>query len=319
MANSWFDIVYEDPIKPGEPYPLFNRVSIETSSYCNRSCSFCPISTGRRPRQKLMEQEVFDKICDELSALRFSGVIQAFLLNEPTLDKTLKTKCERMREACPKASQYVSTNVDMLRSVQDLVELFDAGVNCVNLNVYEPGEEQHARITALAAAGVSAGEWRTTEHKYRRHSPSSRLVCVTDMRPERLTASATDQFYDRTAEDRHAGVPQHYCARPHRHVVILHDGTVPLCCALDPTDPRLAEDGLVLGNVSDSTLTELWNCPTMHKYRWFLQQKRRVLPGCSTCTHRMSYSHVVRQVTVDTETAARWEAELATPKLTQIT
>jgi MoaA/NifB/PqqE/SkfB family radical SAM enzyme len=200
---------------------------------------------------------------------------------------------------------YISTNADVLMKkpdggVAELEELFDAGVNCVNLNIYDPGQEQHDAIWSLANQKLS---WSLTEHKYQRHGSSRRLVAVTDMRPERITSSKTDMFYDRTAEDRHEGVPQLHCARPHRHIVVLHDGRVPLCCALDPT---ALEDELVVGKFPEKSLVELWNSEIMFKYRWHLQQKRRDLPGCSTCTHRMSYSHVVRRVTAPEELLKSW-------------
>lgn len=307
----------------GEGYPLFNRISIETSSYCNRSCGFCPISTGRRPKQVLMPEETYSALLAELSELKFDGIASMFLLNEPTLDKRLKQWCMRMRDACPSCCIYISTNADLLLKQSDggiaaLEELLDAGVNCVNLNIYDSGSgpgSQHDRLWALARRQQS---WSITDHKYQKHGASRRLVAVTDMRPERLDASSTDMFYDRTAEERDAkhrdGVPQVHCARPHRHIVVLHDGQIPLCCALDPTDPKLGEDGLIVGRFPDQSLEALWNSETMFKYRWFLQQKRRVLPGCATCTHRMSYSHVVRYVISSDERIAAWEQSVNQPK-----
>lgn len=278
------------PVKRGEPYPLFNRVSVETSSHCNRSCSFCPISTGRRPRQVLMPSETFAALLDELSSLDFGGVVQMFLLNEPTLDKRLHSMLGMVREAVPRASTYVSTNADVIRTVDDLLALHDAGCTVVNLNVYDPGEEQFARLEALKHAALLEGV-KPTEHKYRHHRPDGRFVALTDMRPERLTSKLVDMFYDRTAEDRRVTLHRH-CARPHRHIVVLHDGRVPLCCALDPT----AEDLVVVGRFPEQSLVQLWNSPTMHLYRSHLQDARRDLPGCVGCNHVMAYSHVVRRV-----------------------
>ena len=41
---SFFDIIKQRPVVYGgdEKFPLFNRISIETSSHCNRRCQFCP-------------------------------------------------------------------------------------------------------------------------------------------------------------------------------------------------------------------------------------------------------------------------------------
>lgn len=302
----FFDIMKEPPLawEDTEGFPLFNRISIETSSYCNRACSFCPVSTGRRPLQKFMSEECYSAILAELARFEFDGVAQMFLLNEPTLDKHLKDRCRQMRAACPQVSMYISTNADLLLCPEELLDWFSAGVNCVNLNIYDAGTEQHDRLWALAKSGAAAGYWDLTEHKYRKHGARKRLVAVTDMRPERLTSSKVDMFYDRTSEERHESLKAP-CARPHRHIVVLWDGAVPLCCALDPTTAE--QDGLVVGRVPEQTLWEIWQSETMWKYRWHLQQSRRDLPGCSTCNHRMAYSHVVRRVTASEEVLRAWE------------
>ena len=67
-------------LETGEEYPLFNRVSLETSSKCNRRCSFCPVSTGRRdfPMTR-MSYNLYRKICSQLGNLGFDGVAQMFL------------------------------------------------------------------------------------------------------------------------------------------------------------------------------------------------------------------------------------------------
>jgi hypothetical protein len=262
-----------------------------------------------------MSEELYERICQELSDNGFDGCAQLFLLNEPTMDKTLLGKAARMRTAIPRGTIYISTNVDTINrksrhineKLNALTDIFDSGINVVNLNIYDPGPEQHNEIWEIANEGVKLGLWEMTEHKYRKHRPAGRFICVTDMRPERITHSITDMFYDRTAEDRvHVKADQVHCARPHRHLVVRWDGIVPLCCALDPTDPNI----IVAGDLNTQTITEVWNSETMFKYRYMLQQKRRVLPGCDTCNHRMSYSHVVRHVTAPPEYIDAWERQV---------
>ena len=308
----FFDVLKEPAVAwrtgmPREQYPLFTRLSLETSSYCNRSCSFCPVSSGRRPRQIGMSDELWMRIVAELSTIDdgepYSGIAQMFLINEPTLDKQLIEKTRHLRAACPKITMYMSTNADMLKTANDVAEWLDAGFNCVNLNIYDSGQEQYDRINAMVESGLDAGMFELTENKYRRHGHRARLVAVTDMRPERLAkdVSVTDSFHRRSAEDREAGgqvALKQYCARPHRHLVVRYDGKLPLCCAIDPSDPNLEEDGLIVGDLSlpDHTLLSRWNSEVMNRYRWHLQQRDRSLPGCSTCVHRMAYPHVVRKV-----------------------
>lgn len=298
-------------------YPMFTRISIETLSFCNRDCSFCPLhwSQDERGRQR-MTRELFDKIIAELKTLEFDGVAQMFLLSEPTIDVDMKRKLTAFREVCPRASTYASSNGDLFDkfdktrgrayALKAIEEFYEAGLTVLNLNIYDEGPEQAARYQSLVADIITQLHAELTNHKYSHHNPRRRYVCLTDMRLESQgTAGKTDLIYIKTKAER-AGItaPQIYCARPHRHLVVEWDGNVPICCAIDVTDRA----GLPsMGNINSQSLLEVWNGEPMNRYRWFLQQKRRVLPGCSTCTHRMAYPHVVRHVAPPADLQAKWE------------
>src|SRR6266567_68476 len=109
----FFDVMKLPPVPyPGtEPYPLFNRISIETISFCNRSCHFCPVAWNDRGKVH-MTDALFEKIANELGSLAFDGVAQLFLLSEPFIDHTLNAKARLLRERCPQASFYISSNGD---------------------------------------------------------------------------------------------------------------------------------------------------------------------------------------------------------------
>lgn len=311
---------------PGdEKYPLFNRISIEPISYCNRSCSFCPVAWNDRGTTH-MTDALYAKIVWELAELKFAGVAQLFLLSEPMIDHTLLAKARLLREACPDVSMYISSNGDVLdrlaqksgldAAVAKLGEYYDAGINVINVNSYDPGPDQLARYHAFEEAAQRILGVRHTDHKYAHHSPTSRRLCITDMRfGEREEGTektkGTDVFYIRNAHERaalEAGkvvVPQKYCARTQRHIVVLFDGRVPICCAIDPAD-----ESLLVGDINTQSLEEVWNSKIFFQYRYFTQQARRVLPGCNTCTHTMAFPHIVRKVAPDPELAGAWEAKL---------
>lgn len=317
----FFDVLTEPPVPLGEAYPLFNRISIETSSFCNRKCVFCPVSTGRRDPEatggtiKYMDMGLYAKIVNELGSYGFKGVAQMFLLNEPLLDKRLADMTKMLKDACPKSSTYLSTNGDPIygpgasldKAIERMLHLYDHGINVINLNVYDEGEDQFNRYTELVAALTTRYEVEVTENRYRHHTPSKAFVALTDMRINRLSSKATDQFYQRGMNNRKPGsVKQSHCARTQRHLVVLYDGHVPICCAIDPTDLSLKQ----MGDLNEKTLWEIWQSADYFKYRYYTQQAKRVLPGCSTCDHKMSYPHVVRHVTASPEFIAKWDAEV---------
>lgn len=300
----------------GEEYPLPNRVSIETTSYCNRVCSFCPISNGGRNFFTSMTDELYVKIIRELWERHWNGNLQLFLLNEPLLDKALLKRAAFARKALPECTMYISTNGDVIDykgsktleySLKRLKDIFDSGINSVNINIYDSGPAQAERYERIVSAAVHFGLAKYTTHKYRRLSPRSNWIALTDMRPERMSASATDMFYKRSEDDRRDVIaPQTYCARTQRHLVILYDGTVPICCAIDPTSKEMP----VVGNINNSSIHDIWNSEMVFKYRYYTQNAQRVLPGCDTCGHKMSYSYFVRLVDAEDEVKHRWDNSL---------
>lgn len=94
-------------------FPLF--VNIETINKCNGFCSFCCCNVKDDTRTlKIMDEEVFKKIIDDLSGINYSGVITLNINNEPFLDEKLIDKLRYVREKIPNAYSYIYTNGSLL-------------------------------------------------------------------------------------------------------------------------------------------------------------------------------------------------------------
>lgn len=301
----------------GELYPLFTRISIETLSFCNRDCVFCPLHWSQKERgTKRMTDELYWKIVAELGEVSFSGVAQMFLLSEPTIDRSMLDKLRLLRAECPKVTTYASSNGDVFdaimkkrgiaAAVDKIHEYYDAGLTVLNLNIYDEGPEQAARYQELYAR-LLEGNVRPTNNKYRKHAPKGRFVALTDMRQETNGEQGlVNILYIKTKSDRQTiTAPQIHCARTQRHLVVEFDGNVPVCCAIDVTDKSLPS----MGNINERSLLEVWNGEAMMKYRWFTQQKMRTLAGCSTCTHRMAFPAIVRKVRPNGALLKKWMNE----------
>ena len=93
--------------------PLFTRIQIQTVSWCNRSCAFCP--SGKFPVPKtFMALDVYQRIIEQLHDLRFAGRISPYLMNESLLDKRLPELIAFTRERCPDSWIAINTNGDAL-------------------------------------------------------------------------------------------------------------------------------------------------------------------------------------------------------------
>ena len=92
---------------------LFDTIGIETSEYCNRTCSFCPNSINRQER-RLMSVELYEKIINQLVKVEFAGTICFNQYNEPLLDKRLDKFILFARQKLPNSRLTISTNGDAL-------------------------------------------------------------------------------------------------------------------------------------------------------------------------------------------------------------
>jgi cyclic pyranopterin phosphate synthase len=74
-------------IKYSDAY-FFRSVAIEISTFCNRTCYYCPNSIEETPVD-FMTEKTFNKIIAQLKEINYSGVILYHFYNEPLLDKRL--------------------------------------------------------------------------------------------------------------------------------------------------------------------------------------------------------------------------------------
>lgn len=88
-------------------------ISIETINYCNRKCSFCPLSLKPLPK-KIMEEKLFYKIIGDLTEMKFNGTIIMSHYDEPLLDKRLLSFIRYARKKLKDAKICFFTNGDLL-------------------------------------------------------------------------------------------------------------------------------------------------------------------------------------------------------------
>ena len=115
---------------------IFKEIEFETTAYCNRKCSYCPVSMYPRPGDedgRYMRREVFEKIISDLKDIKFTGQIAPHLYGEPLTDPRIFEWVAYMRKELPEAKLKLVTNGDYLnREVYD--KLMDAGLDFLNLS-----------------------------------------------------------------------------------------------------------------------------------------------------------------------------------------
>lgn len=288
--------------------PLFNHISLETSSMCNRTCVFCPNHTNARP-DELMPWELIEKTTQELKALKWKGRWAPYIYNEPTRDPRMLDIIRYVRQEVPNASIMLNTNCDYFKKKEDLLAYYEAGARQMVLNVYSAADgcgnpAKEARGVAAATKRADQIEkWveelglETGKDMYGVAPRSARRAIVErkfGIQPETNKIGAFE------LQNRSGNIPwfqdsahalRKMCVRPWRSLNIDWRGNAVLCC----NDYHSA---VSFGNVADHTLVELWNMPKFHAYRVALQRKDRNINLCDGCDFAGGhYQHLVQPVT----------------------
>jgi MoaA/NifB/PqqE/SkfB family radical SAM enzyme len=279
MAN-FFDILKQPPVPFGKQYPLFTRISIETSGTCTRACWHCPAEErGKKPR--IMTDALYQKILDELAEVKFAGVVQFFYVNEPLLDKNCIGRIAKLRKACPRCTIHVTSNWDtehkknLQSQLLTIVALYEAGVNSLNLNDYDL-RGYDGLLPYAPQFGATVGD-----HNWTKLGPRKRIFSVS---PPPTDLHSWSGYNEATTK------AKGHCARPHRHIVIMWNGKVPICCAVNPSSTE------ILGDVNESRILDVWNSLRFFQYRQALQNAER-RDACEGCVASVAFPHVVRRVT----------------------
>lgn len=292
---------------------LFSSIGVETSSLCNRTCVFCPNHENKRP-DELMPWWMIEKIADELGSMNYKGRIEPYIYNEPMRDPRLLDVIRLFRERVPRSCIMINTNGDFARDGNDLVALYEAGLNQLQVNIYSAADgcgdpEKEARgVENAKRRAATVQRWLDemgVDQKgslYHYASPSVNRGQVSHrygVSTESATIDGKFQLANRSGNI--AWIPgvdeplEKGCARPFRFFNIDWRGDAILCC-----NDYYSKTSF--GSVADSTLVELWNHPRLHEYRVKMQAKDRNCFLCDKCDfYGGPYQHNVQRVTFGPE------------------
>jgi len=269
--------------------PLFTRIQIQTVSWCNRSCTFCP--SGKFPVDKVfMPVEVYHRVINQLQTVNYDGRVSPYLMNESLLDKRLPDLIAYTRAHCPESWIAINTNGDAL-SEKLLDRLFDAGLNSLDVNAYD-SPAQHVEHVDLATRFTSRRGDIMLRTGYSNpffqgaNIPrSAKLLNCRDMsfwEPRFLAQLGTPDLQNRSGNipgARQVTEPLPLgCERPFQQMYVNYRGEAVLCC----NDWRFE---VIMGDTAQATLAEIWMSDKYQMYRRNLQQKNRAMSLCHTCDY----------------------------------
>jgi cyclic pyranopterin phosphate synthase len=239
-------------------------LNIETTTYCNRRCSYCPNSIFERSLKKNareMSFSLFKKIVDDLAEMGFTGRISPQLYGEPLTDSRLVSRMEYANTTLPRAKLLIVTNGDFLTPTL-LNQLRDVGVHDYFITIHD--SDPRARKQSIERI-------KQLKKGAKRDKKDVTLEYQTVINPS--NRGGLIEITRRTPPPR--------CLDLDNALPINYRGDVLVCC-----NDYLGE--VTFGNVQHESLKDVWTKPEFVKLREMLTKKVYSLDICKRCTGTLS-------------------------------
>ena len=116
------------------------QIEVETTSFCNRTCSFCPNSfIDRRSERLAMPEPTWGAIVSGLREVQFAGTLVWSRYSEPLSERRILERVREVRAAAPTCRIAINTNGDYLDG-EYLEQLREAGVDRLMVDLYIPDD-----------------------------------------------------------------------------------------------------------------------------------------------------------------------------------
>ncbi len=265
-------------------------IEIETFSFCNRKCWFCPNSFIDRFSQNLyMREETYLKIIRELSEINYSGNITYSRYNEPFADEIIFKRIQQARELLPNANLYTHTNGDYLTK-ESLKKAEKAGLNAIKIQYYLKKNENFDKTLIL-------------ENMKKKLKKYSSKYTVTQLKDDYVEIKILDYKMDiiyqainfkNFACDRAGSIDElstndriHPCFIPLNNMYIDYNGSVMPCCNLRSDIKE--HDKYIMGDTNKTTLWDIFASPNYVDFRRNTFVKNIKYPVCSKCNFAINY------------------------------
>jgi sulfatase maturation enzyme AslB (radical SAM superfamily) len=208
-------------------------INLETSSFCNRSCVYCPDSKFPRDFKESLDNEIIVKILKELSVIDYSGDFSLNLYNEPLTDyENLKSIITLIKKELPLSTIGFNTNGDLL-DLQKISELESIGVNRIKITIHPPANKKYDQIrettrfnTFLKNLNANEDNFANTIDDNIAYFKFGKMFLI--LQSIDFLQLGTDR--GRTIDTVIKTTRVAPCVKPMREFTIYYDGSVTQCC-----------------------------------------------------------------------------------------
>ena len=224
---------------------FFDNVAIETTTYCNLRCSFCPNSKyerGLQKNEKLMEEKLFNKIINELAQVDYRGVISLYSYGEPCTDKRIARLVKYAKDKLPKSSVEINSN-GFLLTVDIYKDLVKAGIDAINVSQY--ADKMPPNVKKVYEY-LKTRPKKENKIKYR----------IFNVETYPLLSNRGGEF----EMEESVNYERPICGYANHAQTIDYAGNWVLCC-------NDYHSTIKFGNLNDETIFEIWNKPYFKRIR----------------------------------------------------
>lgn len=264
------------------------RVEVETHSYCNRRCDYCPNVTGDRlgPNVRL-KPAIWDKLLSNLAEVDFAHSFVLNSYNEPLYDRDILHRIAEARAALPKARIMIYTNGDYLTPgyVDDLAA---AGLDYLHVSIHLKQGDHYSDVYVLNRIAEVAH--RTgLQARFSAIRPNDSIIARFDTPKLEMETRAVN--FDRHGNDRGGLLPDlspdkprtDPCAFVFQHIHMGYTGNVVTCCHIRSDRPEHAKH--VVGNLGQAgSIFDIFFSARAAAWRRGLIHDRAKTGPCATCS-----------------------------------
>ncbi len=264
-----------------------STIEFETSSLCNRSCSYCPNPLfDRGPTNKIIDANIYRKVIDELVEINYDRALHLHGYSEPLADRGILTRIQYARTMLPLADIRIYTNGDYLTK-DYLCALYDAGLRNIVMSIHPQPNEPYSLEKAIHRIQATAKRLGVRTNYEIRHNDTGvdSFLYYNDLR-----IYMYQRDYANVGENWGGifpGVGTHHkqrtapCSLPINLFIIRYNGNVMPCCYL--VDEYPAHRDYVCGNIITDSIFDIYSGAQLVSWRNALFNSKPKPYPCDGC------------------------------------
>lgn len=242
--------------------PLFYQVHLETCSFCNNDCEFCPANKNYDKRGlNFMDFEIIELLIKNLTEIGFNGLISIFNNNEPLIDKRLPKIVALLSEKLPNARTEIYTNGKLLTF--DLAqELWDKGLDSLVIDCYYTSKADKNKLASFCK------QYRNSQYS------KSRNITINYINKNIKRTNRGGEAPNLNKSKNNGN--NKFCVYPFMQLNVNYRGDIHLCC----NDVYYKE---IIGNIKENSIVNIWNKAAYKNIRKKLLKENRNFGICKSC------------------------------------